>query len=108
MKKYKYITFLILLLLIALLLRITLNQHAYETVYRTPMYGFCYILLALSRIDLKIRLLYICTSIATLIEIIDFSVRGNYLHLAVIMGALVLNTGIYVCIVKKFKQPSTL
>lgn len=108
MKKYKYITFLILLLLIALLLRITLNQHAYETVYRIPMYGFCYILLALSRIGRKISLLYICTSIVTLIEIIDFSVRGNYLHLAVIMGALVLNTGIYVCIVKKFKQPSTL
>ena len=97
----------ILLLLIALLLRITLNQHVYETVYRIPMYGFCYMLLTLSRIGRKISLLYICTLIATLIEIVDFATGGNYLHLAVIMGTLVLNTGIYVCIVKKFNQPST-
>ena len=104
MKKYKYITFLILLLLIALLLKIILNQHTCETVYRIPMYGFCYMLLALSRIGHKISLLYICTSIATLIEVVDFATGGNYLHLAVIMGTLVLNTGIYVFIVKKLKQ----
>ena len=108
MKKYKYITFLILLLLITLLLRITLNQHVYETVYRIPMYGFCYMLLSLSRIGRKICLLYICTSIATLIEVVDFATGGNYLHLAVIIGTLALNRGIYVFIVKKLKQPSTL
>lgn len=104
----KYITFLILLLLIALLFRVTLNQHAYETVYRIPMYGFCYMLLALNRIGRNINLLYICTFIVAIIEVIDFAARGNYLHLVVIMGTLVLNTGIYVFIVKKLKQLSTL
>lgn len=97
-----------LLLLMAILLRVTLNQHANEMVYRIPLYGFCYMLLALSHIGRKISLLYICTSLATLIEIVDFATRGNYLHLAVITGALTLNTAIYIFFIKKLNRPSSI